>query len=273
MEEKIDEKLEAKKKVAALIKKLIGERSIRQTAAETGVTAPYITSLLKEKYLPSANILRKLSAPEAKPRNGVTLEDLMFAAGYQEYSYQKIYNDAMDLSSIRNNTLSDQAVAMEGIDFKQRMKLRAQYESMVSGAIFRALMEKGIAVSGGKDTPSDASFHDLTVVISEKNITRWNFEFRYYEDHMFRDEVVFVPRHEREILRELIFIEPQEDTKLSLVLNNKAYFKRILTYKDKLSFRGELSVLLFDKDSSSIVKEEYLSHYHLGDTSREFYLA
>ena len=78
------EKQEAMKRVSELIKKLVGERSIRKTGEDSGVTASYITSILKLKYMPSAEILKKLTSASAKPRNGVSLEDLMVAAGYQE---------------------------------------------------------------------------------------------------------------------------------------------------------------------------------------------
>ena len=53
-------------------------------AEDSGVAASYITAIINGKYLPSAEILRKLSVPYARPQNGITLEDLMIAAGYQE---------------------------------------------------------------------------------------------------------------------------------------------------------------------------------------------
>ena len=72
-----------------LIKKLIGDRSFRQTSIDSGVANSYISGIINGKYKPSIKILQKLTAPEANPQNGVTLEDLMVAAGYQEDYVQK----------------------------------------------------------------------------------------------------------------------------------------------------------------------------------------
>jgi len=78
------EKYQAIEKVSELIKKLVGERSVRKTGEDSGVSASYIIGVINKRYLPSADVLRRLTCESAKPRNGITLEQLMVAAGYQE---------------------------------------------------------------------------------------------------------------------------------------------------------------------------------------------
>ena len=54
-----------------------GDRSIRRMAEDTGVAASYIVGIIKGEYVPSLQILKKLVAPQSKPRNRVTLFELI----------------------------------------------------------------------------------------------------------------------------------------------------------------------------------------------------
>lgn len=49
--------------------------------------------------------------------------------------------------------------------------------------------------------------------------------------------------------------------KVSIVTNHSGAFEDLCAYKDRLSYNGELSVILFELDSARLVKETYLSHY------------
>lgn len=246
-----DSKKQEKEKLAGLLKKLIGDRSIRQAAIDTGVSAPYISGMLRGQYLPSAEILKKMSAPESKPRFGVTLEDLMCAAGYQEYSV----DDALNKYFNNENTPN-----------KDRIREIARYETMAEGAVYKALREKGIEFSG-KHAQRQERKGDMVVFISEKNISEWWFEIRF-----FRYDRKKFYRWSDHFLGQLIFVEPKEDMKISIVINDEEYYNSLLFYKNKMSYRGELSVILLDEESLTIKKEDYLSHFHLDDDSSEFYL-
>lgn len=70
-----------KNKFAALIKKAMGDRSINQYALHSGISATYISRLLRDmvESPPMPPTIKKLSS---KAYNGVTYEDLMVAAGH-----------------------------------------------------------------------------------------------------------------------------------------------------------------------------------------------
>ena len=55
-------------------------------------------------------------------------------------------------------------------------------------------------------------------------------------------------------------------------LNNSDFYEFMAKYKDKISYRGDLSIVLVDVDSLSILEETYLSHYDEKETKTEFYL-
>ena len=70
--------------LSRLVKELVGDRNIRKASEDTGVANSYISGIMNGKFKPSIKILQKLADPKANPQNGVTFEDLMVAAGYQD---------------------------------------------------------------------------------------------------------------------------------------------------------------------------------------------
>ena len=54
-----------------------GDRSIRQMAKDTGVSASYITGILKGKYYPTLKILKRITKPSSHPCGNVTILDLI----------------------------------------------------------------------------------------------------------------------------------------------------------------------------------------------------
>ena len=65
--------------ISNMINLLKGNRSIKKFSKDTGVSASYITGILQGKYLPSAEIIRKLSMPEANPQGGITQGIFVFS--------------------------------------------------------------------------------------------------------------------------------------------------------------------------------------------------
>lgn len=59
------------------VTELKGDRSIRQMAADTGVSASYITGILQGKYYPTLKILKRITAPKGMPKGNVTILDLI----------------------------------------------------------------------------------------------------------------------------------------------------------------------------------------------------
>ena len=273
-------------KVAILVKELIGDRSIRRTAEDAGVAASYITGILKERHLPSADILRKLSSPNAKPQNGVTLEDLMVAAGYQndyvkeavkdviydgivdiegEMTTRSIYKEkSLDRASKYSKFLEDTYISPE--KRKSRMREISMFEKLATGAVFKALADKGIAFSNANDIVGIRGFKaDMVINVSDQPIREWWFEYKYCLEKSYGFLGI------KRTLGHFMFIEPEQDRKISLVINSRDVFEMLCGYKDKLAYRGDLSVILID-ETYSIVQEEYLAHYDMNKKETEFYI-
>ena len=54
-----------------------GDRSIRQMARDTGVSASYITGILQGKYYPTLKIFKRITSPKSRPQGNVTILDLL----------------------------------------------------------------------------------------------------------------------------------------------------------------------------------------------------
>ncbi len=269
------------KKVSELVKELIGDRSIRGTAEDTGVAASYITGILKERYLPSANILGKLAAPGSNPRNGVALEDLMIAAGYQVDYISKIYDSDIvfeqmekDDPSGRLSTYTQLNSENDGLERKDRLKKRRQeiaaFESMMTGIIYRTLSEKGYRFTSSMNQYAIREYRpDMVIDIHNDCILEWWFEFK----------MIILEREEnarmeaRRILAKMVFITPKQERKISIVVNHKGVYDAMREYRDKLALRCDLSIILVDDKNMNIVDEVYLSHFDLYNSKSEFFIA
>lgn len=260
-------------RVAKVITELKGERSIRRMAEETGVAASYITGILKEKYLPSADILRKLADSSANPQNGVALEDLMIAAGYQDNYVEGVMPDGLldeledDNNSGVEERLSRYTDAMAR--HKQDRQERVRFNQIASGAVLKALYENGIKFGSGEDgSPSAVGFKpDFSVTVAQEPILDWWFVFKHVKDVGSAINRKHIIRH---YIERFMFLDPVASRKISVVVDDEEVFYELSQYKNHLSYRGDLSVILLSPDDYSIVKEQYIAYYFENGEKGEF---
>ena len=109
---------------------------------------------------------------------------------------------------------------------------------------------------------------DLSIDIMDQKISEWLFEFRYWppERGIPNPALIFFS------LGNALKLHISKDTKLSLVVNNERIFQILKRYDHALSFRGELSVILYDFEKKEFVEECYLSNYYEEKTERELYI-
>lgn len=253
--------------VALLVKELIGNRSIRRTAEDSGVAASYISGILNEKYLPSAEILNRLTAISAKPQNAISLQALMIAAGYQEQYFEDGTSFIPSTDSKNTIEVSYKEVQRQKINSLNEQK---RFENISTGIILKSLANKGIEFSMINRERSINGFRpDLQVTLLNNSIKNWIFEFKFFNNEGWE---INHDLQVRRILGNFIFLSLESQSKVSLVINDIDYFDYIVGFKNKLSFRGNLSVILIDENTYSIKKEEYLSHWNLNDNDSDIFL-
>ncbi len=258
-----------KEELIELIKRAQGNRSLRKYAEDAGVSYSSIYRIRKGDYIPSLQTLQKLSSTKAKPQGGVSLEELMTAAGYRDEKADSL-------------AVAEAAIGIQDMDSnqgRQYQRIIHYYDQATlplppheltrkaTGLFLSALAEKGVEFSMTTDRDTRARRWDVAVDIALGNVNRWFVDFFIY----LKD--VMVPIRTKTALGNIMLEAGiSRCTKVSLAVNTKAAYEYLLRYKDRIPYRGELSVIYIDLEKYEIVAETYLSHFYESDPSAEFYI-
>ncbi len=282
------EKQDRIKAVAKLVREIIGNRSIRKAAEDADVAASYLSGILNERYLPSANILRKIASPEAKPQNGITDDELMVAAGFlneiasesrkitqsKELGYTDTDDNLTDSSknkkaSKKESDRSLPTFSVAGGDRRLSRQELERDEAASIGIVYKSLAEQRIRFELDDSVLERGFRPKLKMHLFGERISEWWFMpiLSPYRDN-FGQGIVF--DRFLLILGRLAIIEPKKNRKISLIVISENVYHMFERYKDKLALKGDISLIYMDLNSYTIMKEDYLSHYK--DESSELYL-
>lgn len=253
-------------KLGELIKLAMGNRTFREYAKDAAVSPASINRIIKGDYIPSSKALKKLSAPQAKPRNGITYEDLMVAAGYQNKNYvsdyDEEYQNEMEYANLSLMTTSQ----AERISAYANAIQRDNYQRLAVGIIQKELIEKNYIFQTSENSNSSI---DFTAYINKTPILEWGFIFKQLPSNSRYSNI---NRYIREYIGEVTLLPPNSERKISIVVNQTAVFENIILHANKISYRGDLSVILIDLDNYSVESEVYLSTYEMNSKKSIFYI-
>lgn len=275
-----DEKVKIEKVVELILRAMAG-RSCREYARAAGISPAGLNKILNKKNLPTPATIKKLMSKAANPQGGVTLEDVMVAAGYieatDEQKIEEAVNSKVDLiieESSKNGKQSDRDIRYRDrvVRNTSYREMGRQYEEYVKEKIVTNLVKKGIRFTydgevdrrnGIRRTP-----FDLQIGIDEKGlgIDRWYFRCIYAPD-------MFYPYIHRmyDLLGAIVFHPVEPGSKISIVINDRRSFEKLRDRERALLYRGELSVIYISPEDDTIL-ELYLANYNENDTSKELYL-
>lgn len=235
MKNKKEFDIEDMERLSQCVTLLQGDRSLRKMAEDTGVAASYINGIKNKKYIPSYEILRSLA--NGNPQNDITLEDLMVASGYQEADQQ------IESSS--------------GFNKAERRRNSERFTNMAKSLVIASIISKDeyceVSVSHS-DNREKCIRPDLVIKMKNEDISQWWFKAIYVhdEDGRYLGNII-------DIIGRSLFLEPDVERKITYVINNEIIYKKILKYKNKLSYIGNLSILLIDEKTCQIIKEDSLT--------------
>ena len=284
--------------VGELVRQAKGEdRSLREYARDSGVDAAIISKIINGNYIPKKpGIYEALTSLQAAPRGGVSLQQLLEAAGTSvEYRSGMAAGISVGVfaslsevpSSTLIKTLKARGIAIDGggtaeisnmkpedIQRAQRLKSEKQrFEATANGIILGCLGKKGLAFqivqTDGREI--DKIHFDTYIRLMNHEISEYLIQYAFISEEE-AGSLPLVKNTVRGLVEELIFMKPSETRKVSIVTNHPDAFEDLCTYKDRLSFNGELSVILFDLDNARLLKETYLSHYISGNPIDEINL-
>ena len=286
-------KIDGIEKLAELVKKARGERSIRQYAMEANVNPTTISRIEAKEYKPGTKVLKKLTSKEAAPRGGVTLQDLMKATGYAS-GYVEEYTKAIAsvgamvagiaiggpvgmgaatvtaAGMILSEKLMKTEYAYDKINpvvitkenYEKHLRQHSKFQATAVGLIYNTLAEKGVSfIPGNRNRKFDAPAPDCFITIVDQDINDWWFQFVGVDDEW--DKIINLPTWDKaqQYIMRYLLIEPDSVRKISIVTDDQDLFRKMCSYKGRNSFRGNFSVILVDMNEVKIVSEHQIAYF------------
>ena len=252
------------KKLAEAIRAARGERSLREYAADTGVNYMTIYKLEKGETSPGPKTLKKLTTGNAKPRNNITYDTVMIAAGYQNDKGSEEFFDARKSNILAYSIMMSRTMG----DFKNSEgNMHRHYVLGLLSVTIKQNKNLDVANINYPIHESETKSIDMVVQLNNNAINEWWIDYRhtiaYY--HKYLQEFAF------SILGKLAMQKPNKARKISLVLDDKKVYQYFKDLANIISFKGDLSVIFIDANDGEIVEEAYISHYD-DSPEREFFI-
>ena len=274
--------------VGELVKRAKGEdRSLREYARDSGVDAAILSRMINGTYIPKKpGLYEALTNPQAAPRGGVTTQQLIAAACTSE-DYLRGMSSGMSVgmrtaladvpSSAMIRVLQARGICTEGGGRReaptaalkpeemrriQRLQSEAQrFTATANGIILGSLGGKGLTFqlvhTDGAEV--EGIRFDTRLRLMDQEVSEYLIRYAFISEDEASDALAI--NTVRSLVGELVFLEPRGDRVVSIVTNHPGAYEDLCAHKDRLSYHGGLSVLLFDLERAKLLKEEYLSHY------------
>ena len=274
--------------VGELVKRAKGEdRSLREYARDSGVDAAILSKMINGTYIPKKpGLYEALTSPQAAPRGGVTAQHLIEASGTTE-DYLRGVSFGMSVgirtaladipSAVMLKVLQARGICPDGgrtesaspamkpeeVRRIQRLQSEAQrFTATANGIILGSLGGKGLTFqlvqTGGAEI--DGIRFDTCVRLMNCAFSEYLIRYAFFSEEEAPSPDL-AKNTVRSMVEELVFLNPRRDRIVSLVTNHQSAYEELCACKDRLSYCGELSALLFDLERAMLLKEEYIAHY------------
>lgn len=157
-------------------------------------------------------------------------------------------------SKIPNRSESKQA----DLELEKLQKTIENSKKQISGTIVTSFINKGYSFKIDNNEITEDS-PDLCLYFDNEKIKSWWFVFW---DNEF-NRILNITKNDlsKYLVSKFMLTKPDRTKKSSLVVKDKELFDFISKLNGKISYKGNLSVLLIDTNSMSIVNEKNISYY------------
>lgn len=287
----------AENNIGKLVKKAKGnDRSLREYARDSGVDAAIISKIINGTYIPKkTDVYKSLTSQEASPRGGVTYKQLVEAADSSK-SYQAGIVAGMGMVATEAALMAIGGLPIATIGLETGVAAIAsslssakrkggtdkvdevineiqQFVAISNGLIFSALGAKGISFQIKKDRNDELKNQfDTYLKIDGQEVKEYIFRYAYLSKEQQKIQYI-VENTTRRMIEELIFLKPSKERKVTIVTNYPAAFGYMLSYKNNISYNGDLSIMLVDIKRAELHREEYILHFAGEGAARELYIS
>ena len=230
-----------------LLKKAKGEdRSFRTYAGAAGVKHSLFTRIKNKEFVPGFITLQKLTSEAASPRNGVTLDMLLNAAGAP----------AIDYTGLMKGIKLVSAAA-------QLVKPQVEFQEKVLDIISKALSEMGTSFTVDDINKVQIIGLELggRLILQDQPISTLWFRSWYADSEKDYGGLGSALDKAIDLLREPLILKPDPDRKYVIAVNSREVYDELCIYAGRNSYRGWLSAILIDCEKSQILEETTLASF------------
>ncbi len=262
---KKEEKKARAVRLAACVKALKGNRSMRQMSLDSGVATSYISGIIKGEKIPGLEVMKKLTHPSANPQNGIRIEDLLDAVGLIDENIPK--SESIPLRK------SDKEVG-ELEEFFETLKGWAEEDArpyeQIRIAICGKLLGKGVLLQQKEWSAPEIIYEPsmfqqpqkafMLQIHNEEAVKEWRFYLfptlnSQYDLSFLKDFFT------QKILPNLLFLEPDRLRCVTLLVTNELQYEKLSRYQNKISYKGNISVVQMNFETQQFEREIFLSLY------------
>lgn len=201
------------------IKNSIGDRSIRQAAEDIGISVASLSKILSRKMNPSPEMVARIVRDDITKTNP---------------DYEK----------------SIQSFAQNDMVMKRGVKEYERYERTVLGALALHLLNESYEIVAFMDCKNRDAFDGRFILRKQNKIEDRFFEIRRYTGRQLRYE------HERRVIHRILKFRCEESQKVSVIVNTETAYKWMKQEFDEISYKGNLSVMLFNEETLSFLEAD-----------------
>lgn len=237
--------------IGKMIIEIKGQRSFRDFEVDCDVSKGSLCRYINGTLDPSLKNLWKLSRPSSNPQANITFEELAKVAGFNQNEVQDCLSKMKYEYGKRETMYACKAKSCYEYGANSRIE-----DSMIENSIFKYVAcQEGMTVNERNSTSADL-FVDIVVDVDRKDtdIKKWLFDIQVCKND------TFAQLFKNELCRFILY-ESRKDLKITTVVDNRKYFEFIKRKAGRLSYKGNYTIMYYDKDSREIGEETIISIY------------
>lgn len=271
----INQKTAELETISSLIIALRGKRTNRELARDAKVSPGSLSKYINKQVKISPDTIRLLTAPEAKPQNGITCEELMLAAGYITASSEQppkpdIVFDNRDMKDDNHNERLLKRMQLYQ-NYLSAQKAKQEEVKCADAIISYVLRENGFIIKKNYLKIESGLFYipDFSFTLQNNaHINGKNLCFTIINDEMVHKNLNTV----KPLLANILFVKPNENRRITLVTFKEENYDMLHSLKGSIAYKGDITIILIDKEKMKIRKEEYICFFDKKTEREKFYI-
>ena len=163
-------------------------------------------------------------------------------------------------SSIQDQT-EDEPLQYNNDMLLEYEKRQRRFQATAIGIIYSKLASEGITFMPGNKSNLDTlgGTPDEYITVHDTEEYEWWFSFWAKDDELDKTVIMTAKQRAAVMISRYTTATFDEKRKVSIVVDDESLYEAVLNYRDHNSYHGNMSVMLVDSDSVSVVKDNTIA--------------